>query len=223
MADLSGAGRSAMVPIASAASAWDHQRPPFDLVSWVLDVAGLRPGSTARGLDVGCGNGLYLARLRTWSIAATGCDLSRGMLAAARATEVNLVNADVTRLPFVASAFDVVLAPQMLYHVADRGAAASEIWRVMRSGGRCVVVTNGVEHMRSLRSLVESAVRVATPGWEIRNPSTHAFSLETTNARSASPGNDNLPAPRRGIGRTNDLRHGVNEGGREDAEVLVAW
>jgi SAM-dependent methyltransferase len=223
MADLSGAGRSASVPIASAASAWDHQRPPFDLVSWVLEVAGLRPGSTARGLDVGCGNGLYLARLRTWSIAATGCDLSRGMLAAARATEVNLVNADVTRLPFVASAFDVVLAPQMLYHVADRGAAASEIWRVMRSGGRCVVVTNGVEHMRSLRSLVESAVRVATPGWEIRNPSTHAFSLETTNARSASPGNDNLPAPRRGIGRANDLRHGVNEGEREDAEVLVAW
>jgi hypothetical protein len=41
-----------------------------------------------------------------------------------------------------------------------------------------VVVTNGVEHMRSLRSLVESAVRVATPGWEMRNPSTHAFSLE---------------------------------------------
>lgn len=157
---------------------WDHQQPPFDLVSWVLEVAGLSPGSTARVLDVGCGNGLYLAQLRTWSIAATGCDLSRGMLAAARATEANLVNADVTRLPFVASAFDVLLAPHMLYHVADRGAAASEMRRVMRPGGRCVVVTNGGEHMGSLRSLVESAVRVATPGWEMRNPSTHAFSLE---------------------------------------------
>ena len=47
-----------------------------------------------------------------------------------------------------------------------------------RRDGRCVVVTNGADHMRSLRSLVETAVRVSTPGWEMRNPSTHVFSLE---------------------------------------------
>jgi SAM-dependent methyltransferase len=157
---------------------WGHQQPPFDLVSWVLALAELSPESTERVLDVGCGNGLYLAQLRSWSVAATGCDLSLGMLDAAGVTEPNLVNADVTRLPFAASAFDVVLAPHMLYHVADRAAAVSEVRRVTRPGGRCVVVTNGVEHMRSLRLLVESAVRVATPGWEMRNPSTHAFSLE---------------------------------------------
>ena len=44
---------------------WEHQQPPFDLVSWVLELARLRPDSTARVLDVGCGNGAYLARLRT--------------------------------------------------------------------------------------------------------------------------------------------------------------
>src|SRR5262249_27723680 len=121
---------------------WEHQQPRFDFVSWVLEVAGLRPGSAAAVLDVGCGNGLYLTRLRTWGIAATGCDLSRGMLAAARASGANLVNADATRLPLRASAFDVVLAPHMLYHVPDRGTAASEMRRVLRPGGRCVVVTN---------------------------------------------------------------------------------
>ena len=92
--------------------------------------------------------------------------------------EQNLVNADVTQLPFPASAFDVVLAPHMLYHVADRAAAAHEMRRVTRPGGRCVVVTNGAEHMRSLRLLVESAVRVATPGWHMRDPSTRTFSLD---------------------------------------------
>lgn len=157
---------------------WEHQQPPFDLVSWVLGLAGLSPGSTKRVLDVGCGNGLYLAQLRSWRIAATGCDLSHGMLVAARATEAFLVNADVTRLPFPAAAFDVVLAPHMLYHVTDRAAAASEMRRVTQAGGACVVVTNGAEHMRSLRSLVEAAVRVTTPDGEMRNPSTHAFSLE---------------------------------------------
>lgn len=157
---------------------WQYQQPPFDLVSWVLELAGLGPGSMERVLDVGCGNGLYLAQLRSWSIDATGCDLSQGMLASASATGLNLVNADVTRLPFPASAFDVVLAPHMLYHVADRAAAAVEMRRVTRPGGRCVVVTNGADHMQSLRSLVESAVRKATPGWEMRNPSTHVFSLD---------------------------------------------
>jgi hypothetical protein len=50
--------------------------------------------------------------------------------------------------------------------------------RVLTPGGRCVAVTNGAGHMASLRALVEAAVGVATPGWEMRNPSTHAFSLE---------------------------------------------
>jgi ubiquinone/menaquinone biosynthesis C-methylase UbiE len=157
---------------------WEHQQPRFDLVAWVLEVAGLRPGSTARVLDVGCGNGTYLTPLRTRGSDVVGCDLSNGMLVAAAVQATKLVNGDVTRLPFIDSAFDVVLAPHMLYHVSDRRTAASELRRVLSPGGRCVVVTNGTDHMRALRSLVESAVRVATPGWEMRDPSTKAFSLE---------------------------------------------
>ena len=120
---------------------WEHQQPPFDLVSWVLEVAGLRPGSTARVLDVGCGNGSYLMQLRTRRIDVVGCDLSIGMLvatAAAAAHDAKLVNADVARLPFMESAFDVVLAPHMLYHVSDRqvgsfgDAASASATRKMR-------------------------------------------------------------------------------------------
>lgn len=161
---------------------WEHQQPPFDLVSWVLDIAGLRAGSPADVLDVGCGNGAYLHQLRARRIGAVGCDLSAGMLASARPHEA-LVNADATRLPLAASTFDVVLAPHMLYHVPDRAAAVRELRRVLRPGGRCVAVTNGSDHMRSLRTLVEAAVRIATPGWEMRNPSTHAFSLENGEAQ----------------------------------------
>jgi SAM-dependent methyltransferase len=157
---------------------WDHQRPPFDLVSWALDLAGLHAGSAARVLDVGCGNGRYLAALRGRDIDAVGCDLSPGMLDTARSTGAPLLNGDMTDLPLASATFDVVLAPHVLYHVADRLAAAQELRRVLRPAGRCLVITNGTDHMRSLRSLVESAVRVATPGWEMRNPSTHVFSLE---------------------------------------------
>ena len=155
---------------------WEHQQPSFDIVGWVLEVAGLGAPSGERVLDVGCGNGAYLRALRGRGLPTVGCDLSPGMLAAA-APHPWLVNGDAESLPLRTSSFDVVLAPHMLYHVADRRGAASEMRRVLRPGGLCVVVTNGPDHMRSLRVLVEAAVRVATPGWEMRNPSTHAFAL----------------------------------------------
>jgi len=156
---------------------WEQQQPPFDIVGWVLEVAGLETTTVGRVLDVGCGNGVYLQELRRRGIDAVGCDLSLGMLAAC-APHPWLVNADVMALPFPTGSFDVVLAPHMLYHVDDRPAAAREVRRVLKHRGRCVVVTNGAQHLFAVRRLVEDAVRVATPGWEMRNPATHAFSLD---------------------------------------------
>lgn len=154
---------------------WQQQQPPFDLVGWVLDQAGVRRSRDGRVLDVGCGNGLYLRRLRELEVEAVGCDLSTGMLAAA-AGHGPLVNGDVVALPFATAAFPVVLAPHMLYHVSDREAAAREMRRVLSPGGVCVAVTNGKDHMRSLRAVVEAAVRVATPGWTMGGLLT--FSME---------------------------------------------
>lgn len=154
---------------------WQHQDPFFDIVNWVLDVAAVPPAT--RVLDVGCGNGRYLRAMRARRVSAVGCDLSFGMITAA-APHPALVNADVLALPFPDDMYDVVLAPHMLYHVDDREQAAHELRRVLAPAGVCVVVTNGPRHMRSLRDLVERAVRRATPDWEMQNPATHAFSLD---------------------------------------------
>jgi SAM-dependent methyltransferase len=161
---------------------WSYQEPKFDLVGWVLDLAGVTAGR--RVADVGCGNGDYLRALGARGIDAVGCDLSTGMLAAAPSDALR-VNGDAQALPFTDASFDVVLAPHMLYHVPDRRRAARELRRVLRPGGTCVVVTNGAAHMRSMRDLVETAARRGTPTWEMRNPATHAFSLENGAAQLA--------------------------------------
>ncbi len=161
---------------------WEHQVPRFDLAAWVLDLASVGPGM--RVLDVGCGNGMYLKALRARSVDAIGCDLSIGMLATAR-THGTVANMDVCALALRDETFDVVLAPHMLYHVEQRAVAAHELRRVLKPGGTCIVITNGSDHMRVLREIVEAAVRRGTPHWEWRNPSTHAFSLENGAAQLA--------------------------------------
>jgi SAM-dependent methyltransferase len=158
---------------------WRHQSPFFDLVGWVLDLARLSPGMLV--LDAGCGNGAYLRGLRDRRARAVGCDLSAGMLRAA--DHPALVNADITALPARDGAFDVVLAVHMLYHVPDRVTAIGELRRVLAAGGTCIAVTNGAQHMRSLRTLIERAVRAQTPGWQMHSTSTHSFAAENAPAQ----------------------------------------
>ena len=157
---------------------WQHQDPYFDVVGWVLDLAGLAPG--LRVLDAGCGNGLYLDGLRNRQVTAVGCDLSPGMLRAAAHPAV--LNADITALPLRDGAVDVALAIHMLYHVPDRQAALRELRRVTAPGGLCLAVTNGARHTRALRDLVERAVGEQTPGWRMR-VATAAFTAENAEAQ----------------------------------------
>lgn len=153
---------------------WEAEDPPFDLFGWVLDLAPIDDAATV--LDVGCGPGGYLRRLRESGVTAVGLDLSPGIMPIGE--HPRLVNGDAARLPFADDSFDVVLAPHMLYHVTTPADAAREIRRVLRDGGVCVAVTNGAGHTRSIVELVEWSVRHTDPDWKLRSPSTEFFSLE---------------------------------------------
>jgi len=158
---------------------WQCQAPFFDIASWVLSLAGVVPGM--RVLDAGCGNGMYLRALRARRVNVVGCDLSRGMLGVV--AQPALVNADVTALPFRDGAFGAVLAAHLLDLVPDRTAAVRELRRVLAQGRACVAVTNGAQHLRSLRGLIERAARVGTPGWRLRAPTGGAFTAENAAAQ----------------------------------------
>ena len=157
---------------------WSYQTPFFDIVNWVLGLAGLTPGM--RVLDAGCGNGLYLSGLRERRVRAAGCDLSLGMLRTV--SHPSLLNADVAALPVREGAVDVVIAAHMLDLVPDRPSALRELRRVLVPGGVCLVVTNGGQHLRSLRELAENAVRPETPEWRMLPP-TRDFAAENAAAQ----------------------------------------
>jgi len=109
---------------------------------WALRRAGLRPGM--RLLDVGTGTGL-LARggvqLVGTSGLVVGVDPSRGMLAEARkALPSPLVQGRGEALPFRDNAFDLLSMGFALRHVPDLDVTFDEYLRVLKPGGRLLLL-----------------------------------------------------------------------------------
>lgn len=95
----------------------------------------------ARVLDVGCGVGATVALCREeFGLDAVGLDLSAKLLAEGRrlSSVRPLLQATALRPPFIAGAFDAILAECSLSLVADWGRALAESRRVLRPGGRLI-------------------------------------------------------------------------------------
>ena len=100
-------------------------------------------------LDIGCGAGtdtLVAAQMVAPAGHVTGIDMTPEMLSRARAaaaemgaTNVDLVEGDVEQLPFAAESFDVAISNGVIDLIPDKDAVFSELFRVLRPGGRLQV------------------------------------------------------------------------------------
>jgi len=105
-----------------------------------LTVAALPSG--ARTLDVGCGVGTTVSLCRSdFALNAFGLDLSAILLAEGRAQDPPrpLLQATALQLPFADGAFEAVLAECSLSLMTDWNQALSDVARVLRPGGLCIV------------------------------------------------------------------------------------
>lgn len=99
-------------------------------------------------LDVGCGAGDSLAALSEvygGSLKLTGADFSKRAVDTAHTrlgNRANIINADVTNLPFPDKHFSHVLMFGLLEHVRDHNRALSEIHRVCAPGALIFISTS---------------------------------------------------------------------------------
>lgn len=109
-------------------------------------------GGDQRVLEIGCGPGNLSVRAKRAhpSISVTGSDpdplaLRRAQRKAARLTGIRFELGYAQRLPYADGEFDRVLSSMMLHHLDSeaKAAAAAEVFRVLRPGGRLHVVDMG--------------------------------------------------------------------------------
>jgi SAM-dependent methyltransferase len=123
---------------------------PFDVA--LEELAEISP---ARILEVGGGQGFFAERLvRELGAAVVGIDVSERMVELQRERGIDARVGDVQELPFPGASFDAVSAQYMLYHVPDLDRGLAEIARVLRPRGRLVAITNAVDHLHELWSLL---------------------------------------------------------------------
>jgi SAM-dependent methyltransferase len=92
-----------------------------------------------RVLDVGCGVGQVVRRLRDAGFDAVGVEVSEPNVARARSFGLNCQMYDGRRLPFPDAHFASVGALNVLEHVEEPEAFVAELTRVVRPGGRVVI------------------------------------------------------------------------------------
>ncbi len=130
---------------ASAAGSWDRlRRGLFGDSFYLWAVLGLIDPTLAVG-DLGCGTGQLSETIAPHVKRVVAVDSSSDMLDAARARLAELPNVDLRQgeleaLPLEAGELDAAMMSLVLHYSADPALALAEVARVLRPGGRLLLV-----------------------------------------------------------------------------------
>ncbi|NBV23441.1 MAG: bifunctional demethylmenaquinone methyltransferase/2-methoxy-6-polyprenyl-1,4-benzoquinol methylase UbiE [Proteobacteria bacterium] len=181
----------------------------FGLHRWwkrrLIELATVKPGDTA--LDLCCGTGDVAFALAAAGAQATGMDFSAPMLAVAEerrqkakgkrqtvaVERVQFVQGDALHMPFPEAHFDIVTISYGLRNLASVEGGLREIWRVVKPGGRVLVLEFGKPDKAVWRWCYFTYLRCAVPVFGLlfsRNAEAYAYILESLHHYPAQRGVD---------------------------------
>jgi len=126
------------------------------------------PGSL---LDIGCGNGDFAAnmRLRGWSVRGTDADPeAAGAVSRNHGFEVDV--GELCDLAYPAESLDAVTSRHVIEHIREPKKFLRECWRILKPGGRLVLVTPNVASLGH---------HIYQQHWQGLEPPRHLFLYDT--------------------------------------------
>lgn len=154
----------------------------------LIQLAEVHPGQKA--LDLCCGTGDVAFALALKGAEVIGADFSHPMLAVAnrrksaaiRGSAVSFLQADALNLPFANGSFDVVTIAYGLRNLADFNAGLAEMLRVLKPGGKLLILDFGKPPFAPWRIAYFAYLRLFVPLFGrifCGNSATHAYILES--------------------------------------------
>ncbi|WP_159030516.1 class I SAM-dependent methyltransferase [Streptomyces sp. CB01201] len=155
-----------------------------DIPGW--DLSHISWGEVRDVIDVGCGTGRHLHRLRRPGLRSLGVDPSPQALRQAiekhPTQSQNVAVGNLMNLPVANESFDVVLAMHMLYNVPDIDGGLREVRRVLRRNGRFLAATSSRRNLEEFEQIFRESLEFICgssmkTGMNV-NPRIHRFNLE---------------------------------------------
>ena len=150
---MSGSAKAVKEFFERVATDWDTMRLAYydeRVIEKLAVVSGVDEGMTVA--DVGTGTGFVAAGIAPRVKRVMAVDNSPAMLAVAEknlaelgVTNVELLEGEITSLPFDDGSLDAAFANMVLHHAGDPTAMLGEMARVVRPGG-AVAIVDEVEH-----------------------------------------------------------------------------
>jgi len=130
--------------------------PPADVwTSKIIEYGEINELSSV--LDVGCGTGRFPLNISSLKKPLI-CSLESSIHMLKKALEKDMtkeilwVLGDGQKLPFKSDFFDCIYMTLVIHHIEDKESALREIYRTLKKGGNCVIMTNS--HYRMKRGLM---------------------------------------------------------------------
>ena len=124
-------------------------------VFWKIYLDKLHLREKDKVLDLGCGQGVMLARLKkTYSIRGIGIDISERMIEYAKKNfsqdNLSYLRANIEKIPFPDNTFDAVVSFDVLEHTAAYKKVIVEAFRVLKPGGKLLIYTMNKNYQYTL-------------------------------------------------------------------------